>query len=143
MMIDQEIREYLHTISSLTRKQFAKAFRQIGLHRGQEHVLYHLWIEDGLTQTQLRERIGTEASTISNMLKKLADDGIIERKRGETDSRVINVFLTEKGRNLKEPVYQIWREHRDILLDGLIVEEKLILRRILQQLSENLEQNES
>ena len=143
MMIDQEIREHLHTISSLTRKQFAKAFRQIGLHRGQEHVLYHLWIEDVLTQTQLRERIVTEASTISNMLKKLADDGIIERKRGETDSRVINVFLTEKGRNLKEPVYQIWREHRDILLDGLIVEEKLILRRILQQLSENLEQNES
>src|SRR5699024_2823916 len=122
-MINKEIREHLHAISFLTSKQYAKSFRKIGLHRGQELVLYHLWIENGLTQTQLRERIGTEASTISNMLKKLAEDDIINRIRDTKDSRVVNVFLTDKGKSLEKPVYDIWKEHGDILLDGIILEE--------------------
>lgn len=137
-MINQEIRESLQAIALLTRKKYSKELRKIGLHIGQELALYHLWKEDGLSQSELRNKTGTEASTMSNMLNKLEKDGIITRERSSKDQRVIFVFLTEKGKKLQAPVERIWRKHEEVLLDGILAEESLLLRRLLKEMERNL-----
>lgn len=137
-MVDAEIREALQGIALLTRKRYSRELRKLQLHIGQELALFHLWEQDGLSQSELGERTGTEASTISNMLNKLEKDGIIFRERSASDQRVIRVFLTEKGKKLQEPVEEIWCAHEKSLLTGLVVEEKLLLRRLLQQMEGNL-----
>lgn len=137
-MIESEIRTLLQSIAIQTRKRYANQLRELGLHIGQELALSHLWEQDGITQSQLRLKMGSEASTVSNMLRKLEQDAIIYRKVDDADHRISNVFLTEKGRQLEGPIMEIWNAHEQVLLKGILPEELLLLRRILQQMDDNL-----
>lgn len=137
-MINKDIRKYLQSIAMHTRKKYSQELRQMGLHIGQELALYFLWKQDGITQSELREKTGTQASTMSNMLRKLESDGIIYRKTAQEDSRVTKVYLTEKGHKLRQPVEKMWKNHERSLLEGLLPEERLLLRRFLQQMDENI-----
>lgn len=137
-MIESQIRKYLQTIAIQTRKSYASQLRNLGLHIGQELALYHLWEQEGITQSQLRQKIGSEASTVSNMLKKLEQDHIVYRRHDDPDSRISKVYLTDKGRQLREPVTDIWKKHEQKMLNGIMPEELMLMRRILQQMADNL-----
>lgn len=139
-MIEQDIRELLQSIAIQTRKNYSAALRKLNLHIGQELALAHLWEKDGITQSELRKKIGSEASTVSNMLRKLEVDGIVYRKKSKTDSRATKIFLTEKGERLRGPIEAMWREHEATLLGNLAAEEKMLLRRILLQMEKDLNQ---
>lgn len=139
-MIERDIRESLQSIALFTRKKYSQELRKLGLHIGQELALFHLWQEDGLSQSELRKKTGTEASTISNMLNKLENDRVIYRQRSQEDQRVILVFLTDKGKKLQADVEEIWRDHERTLLAGILPEEKLLIRRLLAEMESNLSQ---
>ena len=137
-MVQKNIRETLQSIAILTRKKYSRELRKLNLHIGQELALFHLWEKDGISQSELRKKTGTKASTMSNMLNKLENDEIIYRQRDSEDQRVIHVFLTEKGKKLQASVEELWKAHEDALLAGILEEEKLFLRRLLNQIEDNL-----
>lgn len=137
-MIENEIRELLQTLNQQTRRKYAEKFRDINLHVGQESALCILWEEDGITQTELRKQMRCEASTLSNMLRKLEQDNIVYRQQSEQDARSTNVFLTQKGKDLKGPVSNIWETQQAQVLQGILPEELLLMRRILQQMIDNI-----
>lgn len=137
-MIESEIRLLLQTIAIQTRKNYAQQLRQLGLHIGQELALFHLWEQEGQTQSQLRNKMGSEASTVSNMLRKLEQDQIVYRTNEGPDQRISNVYLTEKGKQLKEPITKIWEAHEKQMLQGISNEELGTLRNVLYQMKENL-----
>lgn len=137
-MTESDIRELLQSIAIQTRKSYSSQLRKLGLHIGQELALYHLWEKDGITQSQLRSKTGTKASTTSNMLGKLEQDQIIYRRPDDKDSRVSKVYLTDKGRQLQEPIKVIWKQHEQKMFSGILPEELLLMRRILQQMTDNL-----
>lgn len=137
-MIENEIRELLHTLNQQIRRKYAEEFRNINLHVGQEAALCILWEKDGITQTELRKQMRCEASTLSNMLRKLEQDDIVIRKQSEHDARSTNVFLTQKGKDLQGPVREIWETQQSQLLKGILPEELLFMRRILQQMTTNV-----
>ena len=137
-MIKNEIRLFLQTIAIQTRKTYANQLRELGLHIGQELALSYLWECDGITQSQLRSKTGSEASTISNMLKKLEQDEIVYRKQDEDDHRIHKVYLTKKGRDLEVPIKAIWQAHEEKMLEGIASEDLLIMRQLLQKVKDNL-----
>lgn len=137
-MIDNEIRELLDKLSSRTRRNYANELRKLNIHVGQDHALCQLWQEDGITQVQLSIRMGCEAPTITNMVKKLENYGLVYRQRDELDARVSRVYLTPEGKNLRQPVQEVWRRQQDKLLEGVLPEERLMLRRLLKQMSDNI-----
>src|SRR5699024_8545159 len=113
-------------------------FRDINLHVGQESALCILWESDGITQTELRKQMRCEASTLSNMLKKLEESHIVYRKQAKQDARSTKVFLTQKGKDLQKPVTEIWETQQAELLQGISPEELLLMRRLLQQMTDNV-----
>lgn len=137
-MIKEEIRELLHMLTIKMRKSYTEQFRSLGIHVGQEMALCKLWERDGISQTELRRQMGCEASTLSNMLRKLEQDGIVYRKQDKQDARSSNVFLTDKGKQLQKPVQKIWQKQQAKMLNGILQEELLLTRRILQQMVENV-----
>lgn len=140
-MIENEIRELLHTVNQQTRRSYADKLRGINLYVGQESALCILWYRDGITQTELRKQMRCEASTLSNMLKKLEQDDIVYRKPALDDARSTNVFLTPKGRNLEAPIKEIWQAQQTEMLAGILPEELLFMRRLLQQMKDNIVQD--
>lgn len=141
-MIEEEIRELLQSLNQQTRKIYGEQLRDIHLHVGQESALCTLWKQDGITQTELRTKMHCEASTLSNMLRKLERDEIVYRVVSEHDARSTNVFLTQKGKDLQAPVRQIWEEQQARLLKNILPEELLFMRRLLQQMKDNIVDDE-
>src|SRR4051812_46097747 len=81
---------------------------ETGLHVGQEMVLSHLWTQNGLTPSELADRLGVEPPTVTNMLSRMEKAGLLKRYRDPQDARCTRVHLTEKGQELREPVERRW-----------------------------------
>ncbi len=122
------------------RAHIDAALREHGLYVGQEHALMHLWEEDGLTQTQLVERMGCTPATISNMVVRLESSGLVMRKRSVEDARIAQVFLSKQGRALETSVRTLWTRAENEMLAGFTTEERLLLRRLLLQARDNLKE---
>ncbi|RKD25831.1 MarR family transcriptional regulator [Ammoniphilus oxalaticus] len=138
-MVEDEIREYLRRLCAQMRKNYAETLRVYQIHVGQEHALCQLWMEEGITQLELSQRMEIEPPTATNMLRKLEEYGWVYRKRDPQDGRVSRVYLTDEGRALQKPVQDVWKQQQEKLLDGISSEEKLILRRLMRQMMNNLE----
>lgn len=137
-VVEDDIRVLLNKICAQTRRNYAASFRQFNVHVGQDHALSELWREEGVTQSQLRERMGCEAPTVTNMVKNLEQNGLIYRQRDGEDGRVSKVYLTAEGQDLQAPVKKVWETQQENLLDGILPEERLLLRRLMQQMIKNI-----
>ncbi|MDP9455199.1 MAG: MarR family transcriptional regulator [Actinomycetota bacterium] len=114
------------------------AFREVGLRVGQDMLLSRLWREDGLTQSELVERLGVEPATVSKVLSRMEGAGLVARRRDPRDARSSRVYLTERGRSLREPTSQAWEEAEERMLEGFAPEERVLLGRLLARVRENL-----
>ena len=121
-----------------TRNHASKFLAQVGLHPGQEFIMAQLWQEDGLTHSQLAERLFVQPPTISRMIQRMETAGIVQRCPCPDDSRVSHVYLTEYGRAMQHSVECFWAQLDNCLLNGLNLEERLLLRRLLLQMHANL-----
>lgn len=72
-----------------------------GVTLGMWYFLRVLWNEDGLTQRELSQRIGTMEPTAMSAIQAMEKSGFVRRQRNPDDRRKINVYLTKKGRDLE------------------------------------------
>ncbi|MFW6098119.1 MAG: MarR family winged helix-turn-helix transcriptional regulator [Chloroflexota bacterium] len=120
------------------RNRAESAFNRLGLHTGQEMVLFQLWREEGVTQSQLAGTLCVGPATITKSVKRLEKAGLVQRKQDADDARVSRVYLTPRGRELEAPVRQVWDELEALTVQGLSDEEQARLRRLLQKMEDNL-----
>ena len=64
-------------------------------------VLMVLWEKDGLTVKQIGEKLFLDSGTLTPLLKRLETKNYILRNRKKEDERVVEVFLTKAGEDLK------------------------------------------
>ena len=70
-------------------------------------VFLVLWEKDGISVTEIGEKLMLDNGTLSPMLKKMEQAGYLTRSRCREDDRVVEITLTEKGRALQEKVRDI------------------------------------
>lgn len=136
--VDCDIRQSLDRISFQMRRNYSESLRELNLYVGQDNLLYRLWLGDGVTQMQLCEHLKCEPPTVTNMVKSLEQNGFIYRKRDVQDARIMRIFLTDKGKELEIPVEIKWREQQEKLLQSISKEDRLILRKLMQQMERNI-----
>ncbi|WP_127539991.1 MarR family winged helix-turn-helix transcriptional regulator [Paenibacillus illinoisensis] len=136
--VDCDIRQSLDRVSFQMRRHYSESLRELNLYVGQDKLLYHLWLEDGITQMQLSEHLKCEPPTVTNMVKSLEQNGFITRKRDEQDARIMRIYLTDKGKALEVPVENKWKAQQEKLLQAFSIEDRLFLRQLLQKLEKNL-----
>ncbi|MGE6668620.1 MarR family winged helix-turn-helix transcriptional regulator [Paenibacillus xylanexedens] len=136
--VDCDIRQSLDRVSSQMRRHYSESLRELNLYVGQDNLLYRLWLEDGITQMQLSEHLKCEPPTVTNMVKSLEQNGFITRKRDELDARIMRIYLTDKGKALDVPIDVKWKAQQEKLLQDISIEDRLILRRLIQKLERNL-----
>lgn len=116
--------------------------RQCGLMPGQPKVLEHLALHDGCTQKEIAQSCVMDKSTVTSVLGRMEDAGLIERRSKAGDRRVVAVFLTEKGRSAASDVLDCRSEVDDIAWQGLDTDERRRLSHLLDQVIWNLQQHE-
>lgn len=128
----------LAQISRFIHQHARTILDELGLQRGQPHILSFLWAEQGLTQTQLAERVMISPPSMSHALQRLEEAGYVERRPDPTDDRVQRVYLTEAGRALQAPLDKGWHEVEQRAFAGLTEEERTTLQRLLVRVRDNL-----
>lgn len=123
-------------------RQFGRALQQrigeLGLTLGTWYFLRALWEEDGLSQRELSQRIGTMEPTTVSALNAMERFGLVRRERDPHDKRRRRVFLTDYGRSLKAKALGQLRELDHQALRGFSKAEVSQLNSLLDAVSENL-----
>ena len=84
-------------IIAAVRQHFRVVESACGVSGAQVWILSAIAERPGLTVSQLSDTLAVHISTASNMLDKLAKNGLVERRRSEADRRVVNLHLTDQG----------------------------------------------
>ena len=120
------------------RNKASELLAAIDLYVGQEMFLLPLWQRAGLSQSEMAELVHVQPATASRMLDRLEAAGLVKRRQDSEDGRVSRIFLTQEGHNLREPVRNMWAELESISMANLTIDERILLRRLLLQVYQNL-----
>ena len=98
----------------------------------QTRVLHLLRARNGMSQQELLLRLGIQPGSLSELVGKLEDKGLITRQRDVTDKRRVNLYLTEEGlASLLSPARLDEADQRFSALTG---EEQSTLKSLLTKL---------
>jgi DNA-binding MarR family transcriptional regulator len=139
MELTKSINYLFNQVFNAYRLNLEKSLNSIGLHSGQVFILIILWTEDGLSQNEIAKKLNLSPPTINKMIKSLIESGFLNSKKSEADGRVTNIFLTEKGYEVKPRVLEIWQELERDIYSNLTETEKMILHQILDKTLQNLQ----
>lgn len=109
---------------------------------GQYYFLRALWIEEGLSQRELSYRVGTTEPTTASVLRLLEKNGLVRRVRNKRDRRTMNIFPTQKGRNLKRELLTMAIGVNEIATRGFSDKDLDEMKRLLKAMKANLDREE-
>ncbi len=106
---------------------------------GARRVMYHLSLEEGVTQLSLVRATGLKAPTISLILQKMERDGLVNRRTDDLDMRMTRVTLTERGREINHILEKTENHMTEVMNRYITDEESEFVRKLLLKMHENLE----
>src|SRR5262245_49622404 len=110
-----------------------------GVTRGQWYFLRVLWTRDGLSQRELSARVGMMEPTTVIALRSMEKAGLIRRVRSKDDRRVTHVRLTPKARRIREGLLMLVRGINAQANEGIAREDIAVFRRVIAQMTMNLD----
>ncbi|MDP1026142.1 MarR family transcriptional regulator [Sphingomonas sp. KR1UV-12] len=126
-------------VSRLMRRRFDERARQVGATRQQWRVLLKLARHEGATQGTLAELLEVEPITLCRMVDRLADAGLVERRRDPADRRAWNIFLTERAHPMLDRLRGVADDLFGEVLGGIDAAALAAMKDTLGQLHTNLQ----
>jgi MarR family transcriptional regulator for hemolysin len=80
------------------------AMSRHGVRVGQNLLLEELWRSDGLTPGEMAQRLRVTTPTVVKMATRMEATGLLSRRRDPRDARLVRLYLTERGRSLREAI---------------------------------------
>ncbi|HEY5576268.1 MAG TPA: MarR family transcriptional regulator [Clostridiaceae bacterium] len=116
-----------------------KRFQEYGITVSQASLLHQLWHKDGLTQTQIQEKLSMRGASVSGLVDALLKKDLIIRKQDEDDARCKRLYLTEKGLEIEDKTIGLMMELDEEITEGFDQEENAMLICWMKKLYCNLE----
>ena len=108
----------------------------------QGRILYILWQKEDVPIVELSQKTGLAKNTLTSMLGRMEEAGLIARKSGKTDRRQSLITLTEKARELEGKYREVSDLMNGIFYEGFTEEETKQMDGLLERILENLERSE-
>lgn len=140
LKLDNQICFPVYAASRLITRAYQPLLETLGLTYPQYLVLMVLWEEDALPVNSIAEKLILNTNTLTPLLKRMEDNGILERQRSAEDERRVIVRLTSSGKELRHKAATIPQNlledfaGSDISLEE-ISELKKTLLKIIEQLN--------
>jgi DNA-binding MarR family transcriptional regulator len=101
LALDRQLCFALYATSLSMTRLYKPLLAPLGLTYSQYLVMLVLWGGDGLAVNELGERLALDSGTLTPLLKRLEQSGLLTRLRDAGDERRVRVMLTAEGRALK------------------------------------------
>lgn len=110
LALDNQVCFALYAANRAVTARYRPLLAELGLTYPQYLVLLVLW--EGADSGQVRvtdigERLRLDSGTLTPLLKRLEQGGLVERRRSTEDERSVIVTLTGKGKTLQSQARQI------------------------------------
>jgi len=115
----REIAINLMDVARLLRTYADQRARQFGISRAQWVVLMRLDRSEGLKQSELAEILDLQPISLTRLLDRLAENGLIERRDDPNDRRANRLYLTPAARPLLNQLNALGNDMMDEVLNGL------------------------
>lgn len=99
--LDRQLCFALYSSSLAMSKRYKPHLDALGLTYPQYVAMLVLWQQDGLSVSEMGERLFLDSGTLTPLLKRLEAAGFILRQRDSADERRVQLTLTAQGRKLK------------------------------------------
>ncbi|WP_304232062.1 MarR family winged helix-turn-helix transcriptional regulator [Jiulongibacter sediminis] len=141
LLLENQICFHFYAISRLTNQLYTSILKKLNITYPQYLVLLVLWERDGQMIKDLGERLLLDTNTLTPLLKRMQQKGLLSRERSGEDERKVIVSLTPKGQQLKEEAVCIPQEIMSkFSSEGQSAEQAAGLRKTLQQILETLKE---
>ncbi|WP_315735298.1 MULTISPECIES: MarR family transcriptional regulator [unclassified Bradyrhizobium] len=132
---------FLFTLGELQRLVRAYADKEaarFGMTRAQWAVLAKVERNEGMKQSELAEQMEMQPITLTRLIDKLADAGLIERRGDDTDRRVNRLYLKKAARPLLAKLAVLRGDLTDTALQGISADDAERLMTHLEAIKENV-----
>jgi len=107
LYLENQICFPLYAASRLTNQLYTPLLKEMGLTYPQYLVMMVLWQYKQMTVNEICSKLVLETNTVTPLLKRLEQKGMIARRRSIEDERIVIVSLSEKGTNLRDSALEI------------------------------------
>ena len=130
----------IYRLSRLLRQSLKQTLGANGIDVTSEQyfLLYRLLQKDGLTQSQLADKVLGDYPNITRHIDSLAKKGFVERKSDETDRRKYLISLTSEGREQMEKIIPVIQKERDRLFGHIASKDMDGFKQLIRVIQEKL-----
>lgn len=122
---------------SLFQKQLLAELKETGLSSGQPKILDFLKEHDGSSQKDIAHGCHIEPGTLTTLLNRMEEIGLVERRMLDGNRRTFYVFMTEKGKLKAKQVDQAFIQLESRAFRGISSEEKGTFMALFEKIYEN------
>lgn len=120
LYLENQICFPLYAASRLTTKLYTPFLEELDLTYPQYLVMLALWQEDGQSVKAIGESLYLESNTLTPLLKRLEQKGLVRRERSKQDERTVLINLSQKGAKLKEQAKEVPGKILNCFAEGTI-----------------------
>ena len=102
LKIENQLCFPLYACSREVIKQYTPFLDEIGLTYTQYITMMVLWERKEIQVKELGQKLFLDSGTLTPVLKKLEEKGLVSRRRSKEDERNLIVTLTDEGKSLKK-----------------------------------------
>ena len=123
----------------LVQKALLEQLKNTGLTIGQPKILDYLKDHDGSNQKEIARACFLEAGSLTIILNKMEEKGLIERRILNGNRRSFHIFLTEEGRKKQQLVADVFLEMEKKALSNISEKEYEQFISVYQKIYSNLQ----
>lgn len=140
--MDDSLHYLIMANQMLVQRGLLERLKETGLTIGQPKVLDYLKEHDGSNQKEIARVCFLEAGSLTSILNRMEEKGLVERRMLNGNRRSFHVFLTENGKKNQELVEEMFAEIEKDALDGISSEEFETFMEVYRKIYGNLLQAE-
>jgi DNA-binding MarR family transcriptional regulator len=100
----QDLGRLLVSVCRLHHTRADQSMDKIGLYRGQARLLMTLAQQDGMTHSEIAERLQISAPAATKVIQRMEEAEYVQRRADPADERVSRVYLRDRGRALTDEI---------------------------------------
>jgi MarR family transcriptional regulator for hemolysin len=117
--IEREIAFNISDVARLMRTYVDQRARELGMTRAQWAVLARIDRNEGVRQGELADTLDLQPITLTRLIDRLCDNGLIERRPDPTDRRAKRLYLTPAARPVLDGMMPLGKEIMATVLAGI------------------------
>jgi DNA-binding MarR family transcriptional regulator len=121
-------------VAQLMYRDFFEQLEPYGLTPFHYLVLCCLWEKDGLSTSGIAEKLGQLGATLTGVVDRMEDRKLVYRERDREDRRMVRIWLTPEGEQLKYILPPIAEQTINKAMQGVSQREQALISEVLGQI---------